>query len=379
MSVGGVGGVMLLAQLVLMANVPPSFAQNVPNRFKAAEAGYVFSFPRDHGSHPVYRTEWWYFTGNLESKDKKEYGYELTFFRQGIDNLKAHQNRSRWAVRDLYFAHFALTDVARGQFYFQERMSRKALGQAGAKEERLEVWIDRWRIRQEGDQIHLIAEAQGDERFAIQFVLTPVKPPAIHGEKGISQKGEEAGQASHYYSLTRIKTEGSLWVNGEKTRVEGISWMDHEFGSSFLNAHQIGWDWFSIQLEDGNEVMLYHIRGDDGRGDSHSSGTWIYPDGKTRHLALGDFKLTPIGYWTSKKSGGRYPIRWRIEVPSEGFWIESQPAFSHQELITQKSTRVIYWEGASRFYGIRQGRPIKGLGYVELTGYAHPSRRGLFE
>lgn len=345
------------------------------NTPQQAAPGYRFSFPRDHGAHPNFRTEWWYFTGNLTA-DGKAYGYELTFFRRGVDSPQTEKNPSRWAIRDLYFAHFALTDGEEKRFYHTEKISREAIGKAGAKSNRLEVWIDRWRAAQNSDgTVHLQAAAEeekGSAGWKIDLLLHPDKPLVIHGTDGISRKGGEPGQASHYLSFTRLQTEGTISIDGKERPVSGLSWMDHEFSSSMLNQNQVGWDWFSIQMEDGREVMLYQIRTADGGKDPFSSGTIIEPDGTARHLPADAFTLTPLRNWTSKKSGGNYPVAWRIEIPSERLILESEPMLEDQELITSRSTRVAYWEGAGRFRGTKEGNSIQGKGYIEMTGYAEP-------
>jgi predicted secreted hydrolase len=254
-------------------------------------------------------------------------------------------------------------------------MSREAIGNAGAAPDHLEVWIDRWRAVQEGKTIHLLAEEKGSDasaRWKIDLTLSPIKGPVVHGIEGISKKGEEKGQASHYYSFTRLETTGTIWINGKEERVRGWSWMDHEFSSSVLNPHQVGWDWFSIQLEDGSDYMLFQIRREKGEKDRVSSGTIIAPDGSRRHLTADEFIVTPLQYWKSPASRANYPVGWKIEIPSEHLSLESQPAIPQQELITAKSTRVAYWEGISRFRGTKSGKQITGKGYVELTGYAAP-------
>lgn len=361
----------LFLTLTLAAAQPP----NAP--FESAKPGYRFSFPKDHGAHPGFRTEWWYFTGHLRSEEGEEYGYELTFFRQGNDHPEVLKNPSRWAPRQLYFAHFAVTDLPQKRFYYHDRISREAIGKAGAKTDRLEVWIDRWRAVQEGETIRLQAEEglsgkESSGKLKIDLTLSPLKPPVVHGKEGISKKGEDEGQASHYYSLTRLETKGSLRIGGREEKVLGLSWMDHEFGSAILNSRQIGWDWLSIQLDDGTDVMLFQIRREEGAIDRESSGTIVAPDGRSRHLAAGDFTMTPVEHWKSAESGANYPVGWKIEVPSERLFLESQPALPDQELITSRSTRIVYWEGASRFRGTKRGEPIDGKGYIELTGYAAP-------
>ena len=369
-----------LCALILFFLIAPGAAERqaaalFSRPFETAQPGYHFSFPRDHGAHPNFKTEWWYFTGNLTS-DGKEYGYELTFFRRGIDHPSAEKNPSRWTVRDLYFAHFALTDGAGKRFYNTDRISRAAIGKAGAQPDRLEVWIDRWQAVQEADgPLRLQAEAEGEAEeggWKVDLLLTPDKPPVIQGTDGISRKGGEPGQASHYISFTRLSTRGTISIEGKERSVSGLSWMDHEFSSSMLNKNQVGWDWFSIQLGDGRELMLYQIRTVAGGKDPFSSGTIVGRDGAARPLSADAFTLTPLRYWKSEKSGGIYPGGWRIEVPSERLALGSEPLLENQELITSNSTRVSYWEGASRFRGMKDGKSIEGKGYVEMTGYAEP-------
>lgn len=361
MNKSGITAVFVVGLALLHAAV---FAES--GRFEKAQPGYVFDFPRDHGSHPDYLIEWWYFTGNLTSDDGAPYGYELTFFRRGIDNAQADENPSKWVVRDIYLAHFAITDIEGKTFYYDEKMSRAALGKAGAKEDDMRVWIDRWSATRDGETMRLSA---GDEQWRLDLTLRPLKPLVIQGEGGISKKGEEAGAASHYYSFTRLQTEGTLVVNGEKTAVSGLSWMDHEFGSALLGEAQVGWDWFSIQLDDGSEYMFYQIREKDGKKAPVSGGTAVSPGGAKRHLAANDFRLSPQAFWKSPGTGANYPLTWEIAVPSEGLRLKAKPALEDQELVTDKSTRVIYWEGASIFTGEKAGHPVRGKGYIELTGY----------
>lgn len=368
-------GILLLFFLAASDAAERQVAALSSRPFEAAAPGYRFSFPRDHGAHPNFKTEWWYFTGNLTA-DGQAYGYELTFFRRGVDSPQTEKNPSRWAIRDLYFAHFALTDVEEKRFYYTDKISREAIGKAGASSDRLDVWIDRWRASQKSDgTLHLQAEAEEAAegvRWKIDLLLAPGKPLVIHGTDGISRKGGEPGQASHYLSYTRLKTTGTLSIDGKTRSVSGLSWMDHEFSSSMLNKNQAGWDWFSIQLEDEREVMLYQIRTVEGGKDPFSGGTIIEPDGTARHLSADAFTLTPLRNWKSKKSGGEYPVAWRIEIPSKRLTLESEPLLEDQELITSKSTRVAYWEGASRFQGTKEGKSIEGKGYIEMTGYAEP-------
>lgn len=345
-------------------------ADSHPTPFQSATAGYRYNFPRDHGSHPIYRTEWWYYTGHLHSKSGRSFGFELTFFRRGIPPDEIKTLPSKWSVKDLYLAHFAVTDITGKRFHFSEKLSREGLGKAGADESRLLVWIDDWRAEASTEPSASHTLVARDETHTLALTLQPTKPLVTHGAAGISRKGKDVGQASHYYSFTRLATSGKLTIDGESFEVTGTSWMDHEFGSAELGTDQVGWDWFSIQFEDDTELMLYRMRRKDGASDLASSGTAVSPDGRTRHLEVTDFQIESSGTWTSAESKATYPAKWQLTIPLLGLILDVTPLLADQELRTSRSTRVSYWEGAVAVTGTKQGRPIKGQGYVELTGYA---------
>ncbi len=342
--------------------------------FRLALPGYTFSFPRDHFSHDEFRTEWWYYTGHLRGGNGEKYGYQVTFFRSGVAEARA--NPSRWAAKNLYLAHFAVSDIPRKTFRYFERVGRAgpAGSGAGASDKELRVWIGNWEVN--GDETtQRLRAREGD--CAVDLTLVSQKPPVIHGENGVSQKGEGRGHASHYYSLTRLKTEGTLTIRGKSMPVTGLSWMDHEFGSTQLNPDQVGWDWISLQFEDGTELMLYVIRKADGRPDPSSAGTWVGGDSRAVRLRQREFSVEVLDRWKSPRSKGVYPMKWRLSVPMLGLDVTVRPAFPDQELDTAKSTRVIYWEGAVSAEGAARGGPLKGRGYVEMTGYAEPFRKKL--
>jgi predicted secreted hydrolase len=345
------------------------------NEWKQAFGPWRWAFPKDHGSHPEFRTEWWYFTGNLKDPSKKSFGYQLTFFRQGVI-YQANDPNHPWAIRDVYLAHFTLTDVAAGQFWYGDRASRKGPGLSGAAEEGLDVWLLNWMAKMEGKKINLEARYQNME---LSLVLTPRKPLVLHGENGLSQKGPMRGQASYYFSYTDLEVKGSIKtpLSQVPIQVNGISWFDHEFGSNQLTPNQVGWDWFSLHLSDGQDLMIYFLRRKDGSVEPSSSGTLIKRSGEGSHLKLSDIQVEVLGYWKSPKSGGRYPNRWKIKVPSVRLEMEIGSLVPNQELLTEGSTGVIYWEGAVAGKGTSAGRPITSEGYVELTGYAG-SLGGLF-
>lgn len=337
-----------------------------------ARPGYVYAFPRDHGSHDDYGLEWWYFTGHVSDQSARRFGYEVTFFRKAVDDARVRDHPSRWALRHLYFAHLAVTDVEGAAFRFSEKLSRAAFGKAGADPGRMKVWIDRWVLEPVTEDHHRLHLAAKDSGFGVDLTLTLTKPPVIHGREGISRKGAGTGQASHYYSLTRLETRGTIRVRGEPFEVTGTSWMDHEFGSGGLGEDQVGWDWFSVQFDSNVELMLYLLRKRDGSHDPASSGTLIFPDGTSRHLEREDFVVRTQDQWTSPLSHAQYPAKWTLDVPSVPLRVTVTPVLADQELRTGNSTRVTYWEGAVDVRGHYRHAPVAGNGYVELTGYANP-------
>jgi predicted secreted hydrolase len=325
-------------------------------------------FPRDHGAHPEYRTEWWYFTGNLKDDTGNRYGYQLTFFRHGLRE-QAGSNSNAWSVRDIYSAHFTITDVRIGQFLMDERMSRSGPGLAGAGIEKLEVWLFNWKAEMADKTISLSAQTNG---MKLTLALSPRKPLIFHGERGLSRKGAGNGQASYYTSYTDLATSGIISINPQKPeiRVHGTSWFDHEFGSAQLARDQEGWDWFGLHLSDGRDLMIYLLRKNDESINPESSGTIVEPDGTSRHLKLTAVSVTVLDRWKSSKSAGIYPCRWRIAIPSEQIDITVAPLVADQELDTGQTTGIIYWEGAVAGQGVSRGKKIDCAGYVELTGYA---------
>ena len=353
-----------------LLTVVPGLAADTAQEFRIATEGYRYAFPRDHGAHEEFRTEWWYYTGQVTTKDGRPFGYELTFFRRGMPREQTKTLPSKWAVSHLYLAHFAISDLSKGRFHYTDRMSRAGLGKAGAASDRLHVWIDQWSVESPlaAPGTQTLKAANGD--LALQLTVSSEKPPVVHGINGISRKGPVTGQASHYYSFTRLTTTGTLTVGNESFEVSGTSWMDHEFGSADLDKDLVGWDWFCLQLDDQRELMLYRLRKTDGSADPASSGTLIDRDGKGHHLLLGDFTLEPTSYWTSPTSKARYPQRWRLTIPSQQLSLEIVPRMAEQELSPKRSTQITYWEGAIETSGTVQGKPIRGQGYMELTGYA---------
>ncbi len=334
--------------------------------WRIAAPGWKYEFPRDHHAHRDFKTEWWYFTGNLFDAEGHRFGYELTFFRQGIRPLAERDpHASRFIVDELKFAHFAITDVTRQRFSFEQKMSRGAFGEAGFDDGKRIAWIDNWSLIEKDENIFELT-ASG-EAGVIRLALRSAKPPIVHGENGVSVKSAGGVNASHYYSIPRLETTGDLTVNGIGHAFRGESWFDHEWSSSQLGEGQVGWDWLCLQWEDGSELMLYRMRLENGGTDPSSSGTWIAPDGTATHLRASDFQMTPTAFWKSKSGNVPYPIGWKIELPAQRLAFTVKAVLEDQEL---KLGPITYWEGAVDAIGARDGKPGRGRGYLELTGYA---------
>jgi predicted secreted hydrolase len=333
--------------------------------YTRAEAPRSLVFPQDHGPHPDFQTEWWYYTGNLETKDGRHFGYQLTFFRRALLPPDQRVERaSDWGTDQVYLAHFTISDVEAGRFQAFERFARGAAGIAGAQSPPYRVWLEDWSVEQASENRYRLQAAKGPVRLDLS--LTDSKGPVLQGDRGYSQKGPEPGNASYYVSQTRLESEGTVEVEGQSFAVSGLSWMDHEFSTSALTEGQVGWDWFALQLDDGSELMVFQIRRADGSVDPFSSGTLILPDGSTRSLSREDFRIETAGAWRSPHTGAEYPAGWRVAVPEVGLTLQIEPYLADQELNVSYS----YWEGAVRIAGQSPAGPVSGSGYVELTGYA---------
>jgi predicted secreted hydrolase len=334
--------------------------------FRLAVPPYTFAFPYDHAAHPSYRTEWWYYTGHLRAGERR-FGYELTFFRIALP-FHGSAKGSAWRARQVIFRHLALTDETGRKFRSDDRAERAVLDLAGADSTRYLVWLGDDYAGLEGDRsTHRLVGSTPE--FALDLKLTPERPPVVHGHDGVSQKSEGLGNASHYYSFTRLATRGRVVVGGDTLAVEGRSWMDHEFGSDRLRDTHTGWDWFAVQLADGRDLMLYRMRTIDGRVDSCSSGTLVEADGHAEPIERAEFTTRPLGEWLSPKTGGRYPSGWQVRVPGDGIDLKLVPTIPDQELVAPTMGGVAYWEGSVRVSGTSGGEPVRGEGYVELTGY----------
>jgi predicted secreted hydrolase len=322
-----------------------------------------FKFPADHGSHPEFRTEWWYFTGNVFDRSNRHYGFELTLFRIGLSPQMSLGRASAWASNQIWMAHFGFTDTHSGTFLARERLSRGSLGTAGAQAEPFRVWVEDWEVDAPSGQfdggLRLRASA-GDA--SIQLLLTASKEPVPQGNGGLDAKGGTPGNASYYYSLPRFSVSGT--VNGDKA-VEGLAWMDREWSTSALEDGVTGWDWFALQLSDGSDLMIYRLRDEVGDANAYSSGSLVREDGSVVRLDATDFVIQPNRYWSSQSTGVRYPVAWDLEIPALGLRLAVSPQVEAQEL----ELSVRYWEGAVRVAGSAGGKEISGYGYLELAGY----------
>ena len=330
-----------------------------------------FRFPEDHGPHPEFRTEWWYYTGNLATREGRQLGFQLTFFRSALAPEMAPRP-SGWASRQVYLAHFTVTDVEGERFRSFERWNRGALGLAGAQASPFRVWLEDWSAEAVGEAMRLRASEDGTaSNTALDLVLQPGKPPVLQGDRGLSQKSSEPGNASYYYSLPRMPASGTIRAGGETFEVTGLAWMDREWSTSALGKDQVGWDWFALHLSDGRDLMLYQVRRRDGSADPTSSGTAIGPRGEATHLDRSDFQLQVLDHWQSPRSDARYPAGWRLRIPSERIDLRIEPLLADQEL----DVSFRYWEGAVRIEGTSLGKPVQGRGYVEMTGYTELAPR----
>jgi len=371
--------------------------------FRRAMEPRDFRFPEDHGPHPEFRTEWWYLTGNLTGPEGEPYGFQFTIFRSALSPEGGRSGEDRgtagaetegrgetpgpvaspageaspaeespWRTNQLYMGHFAVTDVEDGRHRAFEAFARGALGLAGARSAPFRVWMGEWEILGEGDGqggatgvFPLRLRGNGDG-VALDLRLQAEKPMVLQGREGLSQKGPEPGNASYYYSFTRLSASGVLLLDGDSVSVNGSAWMDREWSTSALSSGQVGWDWFALQLEDGHDLMYYQLRRDDGTADTLSKGVWVDPSGDARPLSLEEVALSVADEWTSDLDGTVYPSTWLMEIPDLDLALEILPVMPDQEM----DLTFRYWEGAVGVSGTRAGVPVRGVGYVELTGYS---------
>ncbi|HSA99889.1 MAG TPA: lipocalin-like domain-containing protein [Anaerolineales bacterium] len=338
----------------------------VPPGFRAADGSRPLTFPQDFGAHEDFRTEWWYYTGNLQTPEGRHFGFELTIFRVGLLPPTAPlPTDSQWYSHSAYFAHFAISDIAEERFYAFERYSRPGPGLAGAQAEPYHVWLEDWNIAAQATGVYHLQATQAGIR--LDLTLTDEMGVVLQGENGYSRKGKSPTNASYYYSQPRLRAEGSVEVNGEQYPVSGLAWQDHEFSSGVLDKDQIGWDWFSLQFEDGRALMLFQLRERAGGTSAFSSGTFIAAEGRPQPVQKDDFEISVLDQWRSPHTKRMYPAAWQIRLAQPDCLLDVRPWMADQEI---NFPTVTYWEGAMHFEGTCDGSPVRGNGYVELTGYA---------
>ena len=363
--------------LCLLGIAPVVYAEE----WKTARPDYPWSFPRDHWARDGYKTQWWYFTGHLTSDDGRRFGYQFTFFRVGLLPQRPSL-ASEWATASLIMGHAAIGDPASGRHLFSEVIYRitPLLGGFGEYPDTMIAWSRApagteglWTLRWNGSGFDF---TMTDSRQRMGFSLSnrPAKPMIFQGPNGFSRKGNAEAAASQYYSFTRLATTGEIRLNGDRFAVTGLSWMDKEFGSNQLEAHQVGWDWFSLQLDDGREAMLYVLRDTSGAAD-FSRGTMVAASGDARYLAPEDFSVRATDTWRSPETDAVYPSRWEVVLPGEGLRMLIRPVMAGQENRSALMKSLFYWEGAVEITGL-DGKPM-GRGYVELVGYGTGSRPGI--
>jgi predicted secreted hydrolase len=368
---------LVAAGLALLASMP-GLAGEASSGFLPVTGPCRLEFPRDHAPHPGFRNEWWYYTGTLTTETGRRFGYQLTIFRYQLTPFGGSAGwpdpPSAWRTRQIYIGHAAVSDISAKRHLQAEKVGREGLdglGLGGWVQYGSDVtlFLPGWSVVI-FPQSHRLA-ASGDD-FAFQLELKPAKPPVKHGIDGYSRKGATPERASCYYSFTRLETSGTITVAGKTIPVKGESWMDHEFSTAPLEPGTVGWDWFSIQLADKTEIMIFLLRREDGGWSPASSGSYIDSLGFLRHLDRSYFEVDVLGTWKSRRSQALYPSGWTIRIPLLGIELDVQPNLPDQEMRTAASTGVTYWEGSVSVKGTKGGSPIDGHGYVELTGYAGP-------
>lgn len=350
----------------------PSSGINVSSALGGADnAGYqrayqprMFQFPDDHGPHPDFRNEWWYVTGNLVGEKGRQFGYQLTLFRIALSPT-APLADSAWRTQQVYMGHFALTDVAGQRHYGFERFSRGAVGLAGAQAAPFRVWLENWQLASIQSELFPLRIQAHENQINIDLTLSAGKEMVLQGNQGLSQKSAEPGNASYYYSYTRLPTQGVVTIGDQQFTVSGASWLDREWSTSALGADQSGWDWFALQLDDGRDLMFYRLRRKDGGMDSFSQGIIVEADGQARLLRGNELELQPVGAWISPDSGDHYPASWRLRAPMENLELTIIPKIVDQEM----RLSVRYWEGAVAVHGKANDKSVSGQGYLEMTRY----------
>ncbi|MEW6731105.1 MAG: lipocalin-like domain-containing protein [Acidobacteriota bacterium] len=341
-----------------------------PEELNKTTAGRPIELPRDTYAHDDVQTEWWYYTGHLQSGER-QFGFQVVFFKRRTDKDRLGLVIPMRLFSSVnYYAHFAITDIEAKQFRYAHRRSINGSLPAGAAIDRHKVWLDNWSVCELGSQ-HIVSARMGYTELNLS--LKPVKPLVKHGLEGLSYK--ETGEASYYLSYPRMMAEGELVIANQKYQVTGTAWMDHEFGTWTMKEKIQGWDWFAIQLDDHREIMAFQLRDKDGKPTRFSEVTLIETDGSLRRFSQQEFSITPLGSWTSQVTGTVYPSGWQLNIPTLEAELQIEPVLRAQELDTRGSTMVIYWEGATTIAGRLAQQPVTGRSYVELVGYDRSHER----
>jgi predicted secreted hydrolase len=348
--------------------------EEIDTKFAKALDPYDFSFPQDHGSHEEFKTEWWYYTGNLEDANGHEFGYQLTVFRNGLEPIFDAEDKknvlNNWQTKEIYMAHFAITDINNKKFYSFEKLGRESLGQAGARANPYKIWVKNWSIQSSpkatAENIFPIILRAQDKNISMKLNLKPVKPVTLQGLDGLSQKSSGAGNASYYYSISKLASKGKIQIGDQVFKVKGFSWLDREFSTSSLGDTLAGWDWFALQLENNVEIMYYRLRDQENNTDIvHSGGVIIDAAGEKHPFTAQDIILNSTEKFKSKYSGAEYPISWTMEIPKLDLKVKIKPLLKDQE----HQNNYPYYEGAIEVNGEFSKNKITGKGYMELVGY----------
>jgi predicted secreted hydrolase len=346
-------------------SITSEMSENV-NGYAKADKSRKFKFPEDYGSNNDYKLEWWYFTGNLNSKEGNKFGYQFTIFRNAL-SPDSNKIQSGFSSNQLYFAHFTISDISNNQFYYDEQYARGIKGVGSASYNPLEIRVNDWTIKgnynQDYSKPDFFLNAVSSFGNSIDLRLIPFKDVVLHGDSGLSKKSNEPANASYYYSITRLLTKGKIKVNDKDYEVDGLSWFDREWSSGSLSKNQVGWDWFSIQLSDGTDIMFFKLRDKSGNTD-FAKGTIIYPFSGSKNLGSEDVKIRTINYFKTK-DGVKYPSEWELEIPNESIKLKIKTQIPDQEL----KLAVRYYEGSINISGSYKNNPISGNGYIEMTGY----------
>ena len=326
----------------------------------------ALAFPRDRGSHPDFRTEWWYITGQAtsDSPDPRSFGFQLTFFRSRVDETQ--RMTSKFAARQLIFAHAAITDVQGKKLWHDQRIARQGFAIASASEQDMSIKLRNWSLKAEGGTY--TAELPAAD-FALKLQFKETQSVLLQGNKGLSRKGPDDKQASYYYSQPQLATRGSLQLKGQNFEVTGKAWLDHEWSEELLHPSAVGWDWIGMNLDDGSALTAFRLRDKDGNA-VWDGGSFRSAKGELYPFSHGEVIFKPVRRWKSPLTQATYPVEWMVRTPADFYTVKA--VLDNQELDSRQSTGSVYWEGLSELID-SNGRRV-GSGYLEMTGYAQALR-----